>query len=589
MPNGNDQEYNIKLGGVTYKFKADAGLSQEAAIDYASKKYPKFAEAYKQHQQPKAEAPHWGFSSGDYQRAAGMDQTKLPGYFQPMSPTGISVDPQHARTEAETLGAGLGSLGLGELAALRAGGAMLPKIVQFVARATGATVGATGTGTATGEKPLEALKTGQQFGATELGGELALGSVKSGYTLFSKLWKADPKRLADLADLISVEEKTLSEVQSGAPKIRQSINASYPKVDTKVRIMPAAKVAQQAEGTMVAEAAPKQVSHLADLGRARQQQALRLLSKAARIIQDMPEGASDEVQAILAKAKDLQGIDFLDAQKLYSSLGRAAAKGAGYKLSGEQIFALNQARDAMESSMRDALHFETVMGRTAKAAGVMPEGELGDFYRFRDSQTGGSFSVRKSEYSAEKLASEVGKLRKSIPDTTQLDPLAQQKVDAVRQRFQSWEPADKLGQWEKAQADHRQFIEDFYKPGGALTGIMNAAPEERGEVLKQLLSKPDTRIRATKALARYGFDTKDVIRLASKWRDPTELNRAIADAARLEQVGQDIFGKQEASAARKAVGKQIVKKGITGALGLAGYELWKALQSKSPNLMRTQY
>jgi len=588
MPNGEQQEYKIKLGGQLYKFKADKGLSNEAAIDYASKKYPQFAEAYKATRQPKEQAPHWGFSAQDYETAKGLDQSKMTAPYVPVSPTGINVDPQHAKTEITTIASSLGGVGLGEIAALKAGGAVLPKIVQMVARASGAGVGA-GTGAlATGEKPSEALETASQFGAAELGGEMGIKAAGATFQFFRKLFKADPKRLLDLGELVGAEEKAIKDVQSRGPEIRKEINATYPEVQTPVRIMPAAKVAQRVEAGMVAEAAPKQVTRLADIGRARQQSALRLLSRARKVMEASPEGASDEVKAILEKAKQLQGLDFMDAQKLYSALGRAAASGHGWKMSGEQIFALNEARDALESSMHDALQLETNLERTAKAAGVMPEGEQGDFYRFRDSQTGGSFSVRKTEYSSEKIAEEVSRLRKSIPDTTQLDPLLQQKQAAVRERFEAWQPQDKLAQWEAAQARHKQYIDDFYSSNGALTPIMKAKPGERGEVLKHLLSKPETRVRATAALKRYGFDTNDVIKLATKWRDPVELNRAIADAARLEQVGQEAFGKQEAGAVRSRAGKYLMKKGLQAGGLAAGYELWKLFSNKSPSLFRSQ-
>jgi len=359
--------------------------------------------------------------------------------------------------------------------------------------------------------------------------ELGFGAWKR----LSRLRKSDPARVADMADLVATEERTRHTVQQAAPETRKAINATYPEVETPVRIMPAARAAQKAEAEMVAEVAPKQVGHIADIGRARQQQALRLLIKARRVLESSPEGV-EEVRAILDQAEKLRGISFRDAQKLYSSLGRAAAKGSGWKLAGEQIRALTDARDALESSMRDTLRFESQMARAAKAAGVMPEGELGDHFRFRDSQTGGSFSVPKREYYPGGLSDEAARHRASFDPNQQFDPLAAQKKADVQQRFSQWQPADKEAAWDLAQAKHRKFIEDFYKPDGALTKIMDAKPDERGEVLKHLLAEPKTRIRATEALERYGFNTKEILRLAEKRRDPVELNRAIQDAARPE-------------------------------------------------------
>lgn len=572
-------------------------IPNQQLVDEIIKKYPQYKDrvilpSTKESTEPKFVG--WmtpGLSTDEASKAAlKMDQSKLPSYFMPMSPTGISVDPQHAKTEATQIGAGLGGLGMGALAGLRAGGAVLPKLVQMVARATGTAGGATAVGMATGSKPGEAAITGAGYGTMELGGEALIGALGKGWQMFRKLWAADPKRMADLGELVSTSEK-VKEFTSNPREMLSELDAkNYPDTSQKVKLMPAAKTAQQAEKSFGAasptlESVPPKVSRLADIGRARQRAALSSLAKAGRILKS-GGGSSEEVEALLAKAKSQGELDFMDAQKIYSSLGRAIAQGKGM-LPIEQYEALSTARDALEDSMQNALRFEYQLEQTAKAAGVMPEGELGDFYRFRDSQTGGSFSVRKSEYSASKLADEVAKLRKSIPDTTQLDPLAQQKIAGVRERFEQWQPVDKVAQWEKAQAAHKQFIDDFFRTGGPLTKVVNAAEGDHETVIKHLLADPATRASATKALARYGFDINDLIKMAAKWRDPTELNRAIADAARLEQVGQDIFGKQEGRATRKAVGKFTAKKLLPGA-ALTGYALWELLKGKSPSLMRSQ-
>lgn len=426
----------------------------------------------------------------------------------------------------------------------------------------------------------DAVSTGAMFSAFEPLGEAAGAGMKR----LSRLWKSDPQRLKDIGELISTEEKTRQVVQGSAPDIRKAINATYPEVQTPVRIMPAAKVAQTAEAKMVADKAPGMVGKVAGIGRERQMAALRLLSRARRVMEQSPEGI-EEVREILDKAKSLQGMSFRDTQKLYSALGRAAAKGQGWKLSGEQIRALTDTRDMLESSMRDALKADSEMEKAAKAVGVMPEGNLGDHLRFRDGVTGGSFSVKTSEYSDAKLAEEAMKLRKSIPESQDLSDIARQKQADVRQRVEQWQPSNKEAQWEEAQAKHRQFIEDFYKTGGALKPIMDAEESERGVVLKHLISDPTTRVRATQALQRYGIDTKEIMRLAEKWRDPTELNRLVQDAARAEQLGESAFSKQEVSATRKKVGGYLTK----GAVGLAGaegiYQLYKALGGKSPNLI----
>jgi hypothetical protein len=53
MPDGQEQTYQIKLGGQMYQFKDRVGLSEEDAVNTAVQKYPKFADAYKQNKQTK--------------------------------------------------------------------------------------------------------------------------------------------------------------------------------------------------------------------------------------------------------------------------------------------------------------------------------------------------------------------------------------------------------------------------------------------------------------------------------------------------------------------------------------------------------
>jgi hypothetical protein len=78
--------------------------------------------------------------------------------------------------------------------------------------------------------------------------------------------------------------------------------------------------------------------------------------------------------------------------------------------------------------------FEAAPDALAKKNGVMAEGELGRFYRFRDPQTGGSFSIPKAELNASSMEQAVKAHRASI-NVDELSDIAKQKRANVQKRF----------------------------------------------------------------------------------------------------------------------------------------------------------
>jgi hypothetical protein len=151
------------------------------------------------------------------------------------------------------------------------------------------------------------------------------------------------------------------------------------------------------------------------------------------------------------------------------------------------------------------------------------------------------------------------------------------------------------GQFLAFRDEYKKFAEDFLHSDASLKPLLDAAPDEHEAVLKAMLADPEKRIRITRALARWEQKTgrdlglSDLNDLSAKWRDPTELNRRIQEAARLEQQiagrgpreGYKKFSASEAAATRKQVGKAAGKIGMYGAGGAAAAyvarELYKAL------------
>lgn len=506
---------------------------------------------------------------------------KQVGFGQPV--TG-EVGTKEAASAASLAG---GAFGGGMVAA---GRGVLPAVM----RALGTGVGAAAGNVAVTHDPKEALKTGGEYAGYSLGAEAGLKLLGTAGKAIRKFWSLDPERFKALTDLATTEEKTRVAVQTKAPEARQQVNESYPTVSRQVRIMPPAKTAAKAESEMVAEGAPKQVSKVAEMGRERQRAALRVFSKVMPALNRLAEEEGsradvDSAKAALKQLRSLQGIPFRDAQKLYSSLGRAIAKGEGWKLPGETYNALRQSRDVLEDMMREAARSESHLNFTSKGLGVMPEEptHVEGYKTFQDSQTGGHFYVREEELNPQSLANKAREHRSGIGSPTQLSNVAQgTRIPQVQQRFNAWNPQDLEQQWETAQAQHKQLIDDFYRTDGPLTKIMKAKPDERGEVLSHLLRDPKTRVRATEAMQRWGIDTSDIQRLAQKYRDPVVLHRAIEDAARMEQLGAKAFGEQEVGAYRKRTGVKALKWGAGAASLGGGYKLYEMLHEKGPSINR---
>jgi hypothetical protein len=417
-------------------------------------------------------------------------------------PTGVSTQPKGAQmggtseqvakvrglqrnVTEQTLGMVGGATGAGGVAA------------RIVGTGIGAGTGAAVSEADKGAKTAfwEGAKTGAAFSLFETLGEAGT----AGFRVVSRLWKANPELVKTAGDLISTEERTRDIVQTKAPQLRVAANQSYPALPD-VPIMPAARTAQASEAAAMrssVEGMPRQVGKLADIGRTRQREALSLLIRARKVMQQ--QGASPQVLQLLDKARKTGTMPAIDAQQVKSSLGRLISKG---NLPGPQYQAVKEAYEAMKGSI-------------------------------------------------EQVAADSGQ----------------------------------LAAYQAAEGRVAQWHADFDNPGAPLKAIMDAKPDERGVVLKHLIADPETRVRAMQALERHGFNTAEIKRLASQYRDPTELNRAIEMTARMESMTEKAFNQAEVGATRSKVGKLATKTAVGAAGGAALYKLYTALGGKMPNLL----
>jgi hypothetical protein len=231
-------------------------------------------------------------------------------------------------------------------------GAGVKGVAGVAARVAGAGAGgALGAAASTADQGTkaafwEAAKTGSLFAS----GQLVFGEfLPAGWKALSRLWKSDPGLVAQAGDIISTEERTRMVIQEEASKLREAANASYPQLPD-VPIMPAARTAQAAEAGAMrtsVEGLPKQVGKLADIGRTRQREALSLLIRAQKVLQQ--QGATPEVVQILEKARKTGTMPAIDAQQVKSALGRLLSKG---NLPGPQYQAVKETYESMVGSIK---------------------------------------------------------------------------------------------------------------------------------------------------------------------------------------------------------------------------------------------
>lgn len=128
------------------------------------------------------------------------------------------------------------------------------------------------------------------------------------------------------------------------------------------------------------------------------------------------------------------------------------------------------------------------------------------------------------------------------------------------------ESAGKWAEYEAAERKFMQYMDDYHNPDAPLKEILDIKPRERSmKALRSLLKEPKTTARAIEAMERQGLDASDIKRLATKYRDPEDLEKALRDAERLQLLGVEEFSRREVAATRKAALRWAVK-----ALGYVG-------------------
>lgn len=459
-------------------------------------------------------------------RQAEFAPPKTGGAYPTMSPTGYATSPNiPASTQAQMLSGVAG----GEALGISKTYAALPKIYKMLAMAgTGAaTTGASTLATGGGLK-----KAGKE---AVIGGGVGLateGIVIPAVSRLMNLIRVDPKRLAEMSELLETSDKLRNEPQKAAEFIRgPMLDSLYPKIQGNVPILPSAKIAGEAEKLGFMEPLPGEAAKVVARGKQADTEARKALSQAVAALRQHGNRfgrdpaffqAADALKDMLRQYQAGQlekGIPWRQAQQVYSAMGRAIARGEG-NLPDKTYHALTGIQDMIDDSMR---------------AAARAEGKEGQFLQARDVA--------------------------------------------------------------------RQFNEDFMHRDSPLRELMNAQPGEHSKVLKAALADPDKRIGITKALLRWekltGRDlgSKDIDRLVTKWRDPTELNRRIQEAARLEQLiatqgkaaGTESFSASEAKATRKVAGKAALKIGVTGAGAGAAYGLGRYIyESLAPSPAKIQ-
>lgn len=561
MPNGDKllsaEEFAAK---VKAKYPDYAGVPDQELTAKILQKYPEYssavmspgvAEARKTLPKPEAESYTEGMTSGPQ-----------------MSPTGISFDPtgRHisTRTQAEVLGSMVGGEAVGGIKGL----ANLPKIVRGLATAGGAGVGG-GAGTlATGGSPKEAAKTAGEFAAAGIALETGMGAIKAGARLVKQLRinpedaaavaKATteaamrgevPARAAHLANINAAEEATRSAISTSEGSIERQLSAKYDAlgIQVPVEFTPIGATAQAGEADIIGRGlgtVPRPVGAAAEQMRGKQRVALRIFQQVAPILDEDLQvagpfnmGRAQKAVDALKKLRELKGLDFNEAQALKSAVGKALSRSGKYAK--DQADALASLRDTIISGMEKAARQQTQLNLAFKEMGVMPEGTLDDFYRFRDSLTGGSFSVPKSRFSVDTVFEEATKLRRSLSSSAEsLSSTAQMKQTEVRKRFSEWNPDAYTG-WQNAEHDWRQFHADFRNPGAPLKRITSLRPNSTGKTIGAVASNPGATM---DAMRRWNLLHNDFLNVL----DNPNLETDVKDAKLMARSAQAYAGKTQA-------------------------------------------
>ncbi len=179
------------------------------------------------------------------------------------------------------------------------------------------------------------------------------------------LQKGVQSRVTELGNMAKAEEGVRAAVTAAPRLIRKNIiNPLYPVIDEPVDIYAPAKAAVKGAKGMIAHGSPAELSRTTAIGRSIE----RIEGTVKELVaQDRSLGSDPMQQAelldTLQALKDRREIPFRKAQELRSALGRAIAKGQGYKLPAEVYSDLSNVRNLLDSGMRD----------TAEAAGKLDQ------------------------------------------------------------------------------------------------------------------------------------------------------------------------------------------------------------------------
>jgi hypothetical protein len=157
-----------------------------------------------------------------------------------------------------------------------------------------------------------------------------------------------------MKELANAEEGLRKSIVAAPRAIRKHIiDPLYPKITEAVDIYAPAKQAIKSTGKQIAHGTPSELYRTKNIGRQIGQiegTLKELLGQDRSLATDAMQQAEllDTLQAL----KDKRSITFQQAQNLRSALGRAIAKGQGYKIPGEVYQSLRSVHDLVDDGMR---------------------------------------------------------------------------------------------------------------------------------------------------------------------------------------------------------------------------------------------
>jgi hypothetical protein len=273
----------------------------------------------------------------------------------------------------------------GEAAALVKGGGVASYLLRSAAIGGGTAAGSVASDIATGHKPD--MKSAAKLGIGASAGNLLLEPlIAAGTSLIRPFLQKAPtpitaasdaalasgvaKRTGELKAMASAEEGIRQTVTAAPRAIRKNIiDPLYPKVKTPVDIYPAARQAIESTGKQIAHGTPSELVRTKNIGKQIEQVRGALLEqlgtdaslRSAGLPGVEPSQIADTLQALQEK----RAISFSQAQELRAALGRAMAKGQGFKTPAEVYQSLRGVHDLVDDGMRMA----------AKTDGVLPQWE----------------------------------------------------------------------------------------------------------------------------------------------------------------------------------------------------------------------